>query len=106
MKKTRCGNGRVASFLMAGALAGAFILIASTDASAAGHGHFGGFGIQVGHGYGYVGHAYHRRAVHVDRVYHADYLHWTPSRGIHTHGHIDYVPHYTPRYYRSHVWRY
>ncbi len=39
---------------------------------------------------------YHAPSMHYDRVYHADSYHWTPSRGRHTHGHYDVVPHYTP----------
>lgn len=36
--------------------------------------------------------------VHYDRVYYPEYHHWTPDLGYHSHGHYDYVPHYTPRY--------
>ncbi len=39
---------------------------------------------------------YHSPSVHYDRVYHQDYLHWTPNRGIHGHGHIDTVRHFVP----------
>jgi hypothetical protein len=46
---------------------------------------------------------YHGPSVHYDRVYHADRTHWTPGRGLHTHGHYDAVPHYTPGHFdRSH----
>jgi hypothetical protein len=39
---------------------------------------------------------YHAPSVHYHRTYHPDYYHWTPSRGLHSHGHYDYTPHYTP----------
>lgn len=42
---------------------------------------------------------YHAPSVHYDAVYHAEYLHWTPLRGLHTHGHYDLVPHYTPGHF-------
>jgi hypothetical protein len=53
----------------------------------------GGYGGNRGYG-GYGG--YNRGSMHYDRVYHG-YSHWTPGRGYHSHGHYDYVPHYTPR---------
>ena len=45
------------------------------------------------------GRVYHRPNLHYDRTYHADSLHWTPRRGLHTHGHYDVTPHYTPGHY-------
>lgn len=53
-------------------------------------------GYYGGTGYGAT---YHPPSVHYDRVYHADRLHWTPGRGLHTHGHYDLVPHYVPGHY-------
>ena len=50
---------------------------------------------------------YHAPSVHYDQVYHPEYLHWTPGRGVHTHGHYDVVPHYVPGHYdqwhRGHI---
>jgi len=42
---------------------------------------------------------YHGPSVHYDRVYHPTTTHWTPRRGVHTHGHYDVVPHYTPGHF-------
>lgn len=58
-----------------------------------GHGH--------GNAYGHRGRSpiYHPPSVHYHQRYHADYYHWTPSRGFHSHGHYDLVPHYTPGHY-------
>lgn len=58
-------------------------------------------GATQGYGYGgsRSGAVYDPPSVHYDRVYHADRLHWTPGRGLHTHGHYDLVPHYTPGHY-------
>jgi hypothetical protein len=42
---------------------------------------------------------YHAPSVHYDRVYHPEYYHWTPGRGVHTHGHYDAVPHYVPGHF-------
>lgn len=57
-------------------------------------GNYGGYG-----GYsGYRGHnhtTYHAPSVHYHKQFHG-YSHWTPSRGYHSHGHYDYVPHYVP----------
>jgi len=39
---------------------------------------------------------YHPPSVHTDYRYHAESYHWTPWQGLHTHGHYDAVPHYTP----------
>lgn len=65
----------------------------------------GDFSVRYGSGSnGYYGHrrsgpVYHPPSVHYDRVYHPEYSHWTPSRGYHTHGHYDVVPHYTPGHF-------
>ena len=68
-------------------------------------GHYGGYSGGYSSRY-YGGHRYqrshptwHRPSVHYDRVYHPTYRHWTRSRGLHTHGHYDYVPHYVPGHY-------
>ncbi len=58
----------------------------------------GGYGHSYG-GYGYAAPIYHGPSVHLDRVYHVDRLHWTPRRGVHTHGHYDLIPHYTPGHF-------
>ncbi len=49
--------------------------------------------------YGYRRPVYHAPSVHLDRVFHADTLHWTPGRGLHVDGHYDLVPHYTPGHF-------
>lgn len=51
------------------------------------------------HHHGHRTAVYDPPSVHYDRVYHPDYQHWTPSRGFHTHGHYDLVPHYVPGHY-------
>jgi len=45
---------------------------------------------------GYRAPVYHQPTVHYDRVYHQDYLQWTPNRGIQSRGHFDTVPHFVP----------
>jgi hypothetical protein len=53
-------------------------------------------------GYGvrrYSAPIYHAPSVHIDHVYHPEYYHWTPGRGLHSHGHYDAVPHYTPGHF-------
>lgn len=75
-----------------------------------GHNH-GGYGRGGAYGYGggrgFRAPIYHAPSIHYDRVYHADTLHWTPGRGLHSHGHYDVVPHYTPGHFdtlhRNHV---
>jgi hypothetical protein len=71
----------------------------------AGYGGYAGYGRSAyaprsyGYGYGssrYSAPIYHGPSVHLDPVYHPEYYHWTPGRGLHTHGHYDLVPHYTP----------
>jgi hypothetical protein len=111
------------SSTMGGALAAALLFGAATEASAQ---NWGGYGYSQGHqghnhgssygssyygdsgygrsGYGSSGYGnyrysqptYHAPSLHYDRVYHPEVYHWTPSRGLHTHGHYDTVPHYTP----------
>ena len=57
-------------------------------------------GYHVGHHHQHrSGPIYHAPSVHHDPVYHPEYLHWTPGRGVHTHGHYDYVPHYVPGHF-------
>src|SRR5688572_16845082 len=48
------------------------------------------------------GRVYHAPSLHYDRTYHVDSLHWTPQRGLHTHGHTHVTPHYTPGHYDYH----
>lgn len=92
-------KGRIASFGLAGVLACAVILLASSDVSAGGY-HHGGHGgyFKPGCGTVYGGYGCYRPSLHYDSVYHADYYHWTPSGGFHSHGHYDSVPHYTGGY--------
>ena len=45
--------------------------------------------------YGYSSY-YHAPSYHYHRTYHHEYTHWTPSRGLHSHGHYHYQRHYTP----------
>ena len=47
----------------------------------------------------YSGPIYHGPSVHTDHVYHPEYYHWTPGRGLHSHGHYDAVPHVTPGHF-------
>lgn len=43
--------------------------------------------------------AWHTGSVHLHRTYHPTSSHWTPGGGFHTHGHYDYVPHFTPGHF-------
>ena len=87
-------------------LAAAMILTVGATAQADHfHGGFGGgycgtviYGGYGGYG-GYTSPIYHGPSVHYDPVYHPTSSHWTPSKGWHTHGHVDYVPHYTPGHF-------
>jgi hypothetical protein len=36
--------------------------------------------------------------LHYDLYYHHEFNHWTPWRGLHSHGHYDAVPHIGPHY--------
>ena len=82
-------------------LAAAMILTVGATAQAdhfhGGHSHGGGYGGYGG--YGFTSPIWHGSSVHLDRVYHPTRTHWTPSRGWHTHGHFDYVPHYVPGHF-------
>jgi hypothetical protein len=66
-----------------------------------GHSQGNHYGHGNGHAYGHRGRSpiYHPPSVHYHQRYHVDSYHWTPGRGLHTHGHIDLVPHYTPGHY-------
>ena len=69
------------------------VAVSSSVASAA-HPSFSfsiGSPYHFGHSYG--GYYHVTPPVHTHRVFHADRLHWTPGRGLHTHGHYDYIPH-------------
>lgn len=96
-------------FALAGLLAVGFSLIDSSIASAQSY-RFGQYGRSYS-GYRYParqsGPIYHAPSVHSDRVYHPTRTHWTPFRGVHTHGHYDVVPHYVPGHidirHRGHV---
>jgi hypothetical protein len=57
------------------------------------------YGVRHGGHHRNSGPIYHAPSVHYDPVYHAEYYHWTPGRGVHTHGHYDYVPHYVPGHF-------
>ena len=65
------------------------------------YGHYGQHRHHAGHHHRrrHSGPIYHPPSVHYDRVYHPEYYHWTPGRGLHTHGHYDYVPHYVPGHF-------
>lgn len=81
----------------------------AASSAQAGHG-YGGYGWGgsyggYGSGYSFGGYGsyrvplYHAPSIHFDRQYHADYYHWTPGRGLHSHGHYHVVPHYTPGHF-------
>lgn len=65
------------------------------------------FGISYGNGYnrgfygGYrhSGPVYHAPSIRYQRTYHHDYYHWTPRRGLHSHGHYHVTPRYVPGHY-------
>lgn len=67
---------------------------------------YGRASVRFGYG-GYSGYGsrsyrtpvYHSSSVHYERLYHQDYLHWTPNRGVHGYGHFDTVRHYVPGHY-------
>jgi hypothetical protein len=98
---------------LAGALAlGAVTLLSPGEASAqwggyGGYGNYGSYGNYGNRGYQYNayrynsfynGPVYHAPSMHYDRVYHT-VPHWTPGRGLHTHTHIDMVPHFVPGHF-------
>ncbi len=63
---------------------------------------YGGYGYgynRYGGGYGMSRPIWHGPSVHLDRVYHREYSHWTPHRGFHSHGHYDRVPHFVPGHF-------
>src|SRR5687767_11528186 len=91
-------------------------LMAGTAGEALGQWGYGGYGQSRSYYgnssrsyYGTYGspRVYHAPSLYYDRTYHADSLHWTPQRGLHTHGHIHVTPHYAPGHYdyqyRGHV---
>ena len=73
---------------------GAISLANTSQAKAQCGSYGGGYG-----GYGRTASVYHGPSVHYDRVYHPTRTHWTPYRGLHTHGHYDRVRHYVPGHY-------
>lgn len=87
--------------LLASLFSIALLLPAGLGRSAeAGHGHYHGNLPQGGYyGGGYTAPVYHGPSVHYDRVFHPTYTHWTPGGGVHSHGHYDTVPHYTPGHF-------
>jgi len=75
----------------------ALLAVAAGNASAQ---HYHSQGGYSGYSNGYnQGPVYHAPSVHYDRVFHPEYTHWTPFRGVHTHGHYDAVPHVTPGHF-------
>jgi len=102
---------RIIRIVLTGAvvIVGAGLLVPS-DAEAQCFSYHSGYGgISFSYGSHYGGHhgyhrayrvpIYHPPSVHLDRVYHHDYSHWTPRRGWHSHGHYDVVPHYVPGHF-------
>lgn len=95
---------RIKVSLMALAVVGGAMLTFSSSASARdchsrSRSYHGRSSYYRGHSYHRSHSVYHRPSVHYDRVYHPTRLHWTRSRGLHTHGHYDRVPHYVPGHY-------
>ena len=98
-----------------GLIAAAAFTFANVDSASAQCGYGGGYGygggvVSIGFGGGgyggviqntsyYGSPIYHGPSVHYDRVYHPTRLHWTPGRGLHTHGHFDRVPHFVPGHF-------
>ena len=94
----------VATRIFGGMLVGTAALVASANESHAQSFGFGGYFhspryVTPHHGY------------HLDYQYHPEYSHWTPLRGLHTHGHYDAVPHYShgypghhPYHHHHHGW--
>lgn len=68
-----------------------------------GHGGYAGQGYGGQGNYGGYGRSnvpvYDPPSVHIDRTFHPTRTHWTPLRGVHTDGHSDNVPRYTPGHY-------
>lgn len=86
----------VSSPLKALALGLAVLLIGAIGADSAQAGYpCGGY---YNFNYGYSAPIYHAPSVHYDTQWHG-YSHWTPYRGLHSHGHYDTVPHYTPGHF-------
>lgn len=94
------------SFILAGLAAIGFALLTGGASQAQGYG-AGGYGYGQPNYGGFRAPAYHPPSVHTDLQYHPTRTHWTPFRGVHTHGHYDAVPHYTPghvdTYHNGHV---
>ena len=100
-------NHILTRFGILGLLTASALFLSSTTANAQ-YGTYGGYGIYgqtqpysgfQGNFGGYTGPVYHQPSVHYDRVYHPTTTHWTPGRGLHTHGHTHLVPHYTPGHF-------
>ena len=93
------------TFWLAGVATLGMVLVTGSTTFAQHYGHnHGGYGGGYGNVYrgGYGGFrapVYHPPSVHTDYRYHPTQVHWTPLRGLHTHGHYDAVPHYTPGHY-------
>lgn len=96
-------------FILAAAAVVALGLFSASPANAQysryhGHGanpvprHYSNYGSNYGFNYN-SGPVYHAPSLHYDSVYHPTYSHWTPGRGLHTHGHYDLVPHFTPGHF-------
>ena len=98
------------STLLFGFLAAGAVMLFSSQANAQyyggnqGYGNYGysqPYNSTPSYGYqgGYTAPVYHPPSVHFDRVYRPTQLHWTPRRGVHTHGYQQIVPHYTPGHF-------
>ena len=83
-------------WLMPLVAAGARAVGMSTTTAQAGDWGYGWGGYGGGH---YHAPSYHGPSLHYHRTYHPTYYHYTPYGGLHSHGHYDYVPHYTPGHY-------
>lgn len=83
------------------------MLFASRPVAAGGHrrhhGHGGSsaqrYSVQRYNAWTYSEPIYHGSSSHFDSRYHVDSYDWTPRQGIHTHGHYDVTPHFTPRHF-------
>jgi hypothetical protein len=67
------------------------------------HGGYGNYGVYStgvwNGGYNFTQQVYHPPTIQYRKVYHPTKLHWTPKRGLHSHGHFDYVPTYVPGHF-------
>ena len=86
------------------AIAAMFTLFDVRPAAAGGRHRHGGrsgqrYSVQRYNAWGYAQPVYHGTSVHLDSTYHVESYDWTPRQGIHSHGHYDVTPHFTPRHF-------